>query len=84
VCGMRDARALLSVALTGGARVTLCGTHELMHRREGAKATTSAELRAMYGERRGTQRRATGEVDELAERLSAAFTRERRTTERRA
>jgi hypothetical protein len=41
-------------------------------------------LRAAIGERRSSKRRATGEGDELAERLSAAFTRERRSTERRA
>lgn len=85
ICGMRDARALLDVSL-GGTKVTLCGSHELMHRRAGGKAKSVAELRAMLSERRGTDRRgAPGEeVDELAARLTAAFTRERRVAERRA
>jgi hypothetical protein len=85
ICGMRDARALLDVTL-GGAKVTLCGSHELMHRRAGGKAKSVAELKKMFGDRRGTDRRgAPGEeVDELAARLSAAFTRERRVSERRA
>ncbi len=92
VCGMRDARGLVHVVLTGGAQVTLCGSHDLMHRRAGAGAVSAAELRAWFGERRATKRRAdaaaaatTGaEVDELAERLSAAFAPERRVSERRA
>jgi hypothetical protein len=85
VCGTRDLRALVSVELAGGEVVALCGSHELMHRRDGARATTVAELRAALGDRRSADRRAfRGEVDELAERLNAAFTRERRGAERRA
>lgn len=38
----------------------------------------------MAAERRDHERRAQGGGDELAERLTAAFTRERRSTERRA
>ncbi len=74
------------VDLPGGARATLCGSHELMHRRSDVKAESVAELRSAFGDRRGTRRRgaASGEVDELAESLTAAFTRERRRTERRA
>lgn len=84
VCGMRDARALLEVELAGGARVVLCGSHELMHRRDGGKAESGEALRRAYGERRRETRRAHGEVDELAASLSAAFSRERRVSERRA
>jgi hypothetical protein len=84
VCGTRDARALVSVALAGGAEATLCGSHELMHRRARGRSRTVAELRASFGERRSVKRRGDGlEVDELAERLSAAFTTERRVSERR-
>ncbi len=82
---MRDARALVMVDLQSGVRVTLCGTHDLMHRRAGSRARSIAELKAAFGERRGADRRAyRGEVDELAMRLSAAFVKERRGTERRA
>jgi hypothetical protein len=45
-----------------------------------------SELRATLRDRRETDRRsrlAPGSYDELAERLSAAFTRERRASERR-
>jgi hypothetical protein len=84
VCEIRDARALVEVSLANGARATLCGSHELMHRRSKPKAKTAAELRASFGEKRGSDRRGKGEVDELAARLSAAFGRERRGTERRA
>lgn len=85
VCGLRDARALVMVDLRSGTRVTLCGTHDLMHRRAGGRARSVAELRSAFGERRGDDRRGgRGEVDELAASLSAAFTRERRGGERRA
>jgi hypothetical protein len=83
VCGVRDARALTVVALATGLRVTLCGSHELMHRRAGGKARSVAELRAALGERRTMRRRAESEGDELAERLAAAFMSDRRVTERR-
>ena len=85
VCGMSDARALVAVSLSGGERATLCGSHELMHRRGGSKAATIAELRATFANRRGSERRGgPGEVDELAEALTAAFTRDRRAASRRA
>jgi len=80
---MRDARALAAVVLAGGVKVTLCGSHELMHKRSGAACRSVAELREMFGERRAMQRRATGEVDELAASLTAAFTNERRSSDRR-
>lgn len=85
VCGISDARALLAVELPGGSKVTLCGSHELMHRRAGAAARSIAELRGAFGDRRETNRRGgKGEIDELAERLTAAFTSDRRGRDRRA
>lgn len=82
---MSDARGLVEVDLAGEPCVTLCGSHELMHRRSGFRAQTIAELRVAFGNRRGTDRRGgPGELDELAESLTSAFTRERRTTARRA
>lgn len=85
VCRMRDARGLVMVDLESGVRVTLCGTHDLMHRRAGAHARSIEELRTMFKDRRGTDRRAfKGEIDELAARLDAAFMKDRRGTERRA
>ena len=82
---MSDARGLVEVELANEPCISLCGTHELMHRRSGWKAATVAELRAAFGNRRGTDRRGgPGEIDELAEKLTAAFTRDRRSTARRA
>jgi hypothetical protein len=75
------------VDLKSGVRVTLCGSHDLMHRRSGGTARSIEELRAAFGERRDTDRRGRrggAEVDELAMRLSDAFTRDRRGGERRA
>lgn len=83
VCGAKDARLLVMVELPGGAAATLCGSHALMHGRLGEPCRTVTELRASLGERRSSDRRAVGEGDELAERLTAAFTRERRVHERR-
>ncbi len=84
VCGAKDARALVSVELRSGVRTTLCGSHSLMHSRDGNGCRNVSELRATLGERRATDRRAGFGGDELAEQLAAAFTRERRGTERRA
>ena len=85
VCGMSDARGLVDVDLANDPCITLCGSHELMHRRSGWQARTVAELRSAFGNRRETERRGgPGELDELAEKLSAAFTRDRRATARRA
>ena len=82
---MSDARGLVDVDLAGDPCITLCGSHELMHRRSGWKARTLTELRMAFGNRRDTDRRGgQGEVDELAEALTAAFTRDRRTSARRA
>lgn len=85
VCGMSDARALVGVELTGGEQVTLCGSHDLMHRRAGSPAESLAGLRTLFGDRRANDRRGgKGEIDELAEALSAAFLRDRRSSARRA
>jgi hypothetical protein len=82
---MSDARGLVEVDLAGEPCVTLCGTHELMHRRTGFRAATAAELRAAFADRRSSDRRGgPGELDELAEALTSAFTRERRAAPRRA
>ncbi len=80
---MRDARGLVEVELADGT-VTLCGSHDLMHRRAGRKAQTVAQLRTAFAERRTATRRAEGGVDELAESLASAFTLDRRVSERRA
>jgi hypothetical protein len=73
------------VELRGGAAATLCGSHALMHTRSNEDCRTITELRARLGERRRSpERRAQGEGDELAERLTAAFMRDRRSSERRA
>ena len=84
VCTTRDARLLVMVELPGGAGVTLCGSHALMQSRIGQQCRTVTELREVLAERRNMDRRAVGEGDELAERLSAAFIRDRRASERRA
>lgn len=82
---MSDARGLVGVALPDGTTLTLCGTHDLMHRRAGAPATSVAELRALLNDRRDSDRRAyRGEVDELAASLAAAFVRDRRGQDRRS
>lgn len=82
---MSDARGLVEVDLADEPCVTLCGTHELMHRRTGLRARNVSELRDAFGDRRSTDRRGgPGEIDELAESLTSAFTRERRTAARRA
>ena len=73
------------VDLKSGVRVTLCGTHDLMHRRAGGTARSVEELRTAFKDRRGGDRRAyRGEIDELAARLDAAFMKDRRGSERRA
>ncbi len=84
VCGARDARMLVLVELCGGAAATLCGSHALLHSRLNEPCRSVTELRTALADRRETDRRSRGEGDELAERLTAAFTRDRRSTERRA
>lgn len=83
VCGTRDARLLVLAELRGGEGVTLCGSHALLHARSGKASSTIEELRAAVGERR-TMTRRSDSGDELGERLTAAFRRDRRGAERRA
>lgn len=85
VCGFSDARGLVAVALEGGGGTVLCGTHELMYRRGGMSAGSVADLQESFGDRRSMDRRATpaGDFDELALSLTAAFTTERRVSDRR-
>jgi hypothetical protein len=82
VCGESDRRALVAVALAGGTRTTLCGTHELMHRRSGGVARSESELRELLRDRRGRRERRL-EGDELGAALTAAFRAERRAADRR-
>lgn len=84
VCETTDTRVLVMTELQSGAAVTLCGSHAVMLHRSKEVFRTADEVRVALAERRSTDRRAQGEGDELAERLTAAFTRERRTTDRRA
>lgn len=84
VCGTRDSRVLTAVELSGGAQVSLCANHERMYLRSDMTVATIEELRAAFTDRRGFDRRsAKGEVDELAANLTAAFTTERRVSDRR-
>jgi hypothetical protein len=84
VCGATDARALVDVALAGGAATTVCGSHALMARRAGpaAQAQTETELRALLRDRRG-RRDPREDHDELGTALVAAFHDERRAADRR-
>lgn len=84
VCGTKDARVLVMVELRSGEAATLCGSHAVMHARANGPCATVEELRALLTDRRSLERRATGEGDELAERLSSAFLRDRRATARRS
>ncbi|MDB4940795.1 MAG: hypothetical protein JWP97_329 [Labilithrix sp.] len=84
VCGSSDARALLTTSLGSGEAVTLCGNHDLMHRRAAAPAKTAAELRAMFSDRRDVDRRGGPSDDALADALNAAFVHDRRVSPRRA
>jgi len=72
VCGQSDARALSTTRLSRGDVVVVCGTHELMHRRQERKAATERELRAMLRDRRESRRRRPI-PDELGARLIEAF-----------
>jgi hypothetical protein len=46
VCAERDERALSTLVLGDGARVVVCGSHDLMYRRSGQVAQTVADPRA--------------------------------------
>jgi hypothetical protein len=81
VCGEGDRRALVEVGLRGGGRATLCGSHAVMHGRAAPGARSETELRALLRDRRGRLRRHEG--DALGDALTAAFSGERRTADRR-
>jgi hypothetical protein len=75
----------MMMELPGGAAVTICGSHALMQSRLAEKPATVSELRAALMDRRAHDRRTSMQPgDELGERLTAAFLRDRRTAERRA
>jgi hypothetical protein len=82
VCGSRDERALVEVALAGGGSAILCGTHALMHNRARLPAWSTDEIRRRLRERRGGDDRRS-EGDELGEALTQAFNGERRGGDRR-
>ena len=82
VCGASDARALVEVVLRGGARVVLCGSHALMHRRATVQAASEVELRRALRDRRGRRDR-RDDQDELGAALNAAFNGDRRGPDRR-
>jgi hypothetical protein len=52
VCGATDARILSTTTLETGARVTVCGSHKVAHRRAEHMASTVDELRMMLCDRR--------------------------------
>lgn len=54
VCGASDARLLSYTRLEDGARVTVCGSHKIAHRRSERLARSVDELRQIIGERRQT------------------------------
>ena len=77
VCGERDERALSTLKLAEGARVVVCGSHDLIYRRSGQVACDVEELRAITRDRRQRSlRRDLG--DELGAQLMAAFAPDRR------
>jgi hypothetical protein len=77
VCGERDERALTTVKLGDGARVAVCGSHDLIYRRSGHVARDTDELRAITRDRRQRPVRRDG-GDELGAQLVAAFSPDRR------
>ena len=84
VCGLCDVRGLLTLRLTGGVQVTVCGTHDLMHRRIGGITRTVQELCAKMKERREpSERRDSLPGDDLGNELTAAFAGERRVERQR-
>ena len=78
VCGHRDERALSTLMLASGVRITVCGSHDLVYRRSGEIAVTVDDLRDIVRDRRErAPRREVG--DELGEQLIEAFSPQRRT-----
>jgi hypothetical protein len=77
VCGERDERALSTLKLDEGARVIVCGSHDLVYRRSGEVAADVEQLRAIVRDRRERTLRRDG-GDELGAQLSAAFSPDRR------
>jgi hypothetical protein len=77
VCGERDERSLSTLKLGDGARVVVCGSHDLIYRRSGTIAFDLAGLRQIARDRRDRGlRRDHG--DELGAQLAAAFAPDRR------
>lgn len=84
ICGFDDPRGVTESCLSSGVRVTLCGTHALMHQRLGSPARSEGALRVLFGDRRaGCVDRRRGGGDELAMALHVAFAGERRRGDRR-
>jgi hypothetical protein len=52
VCGASDARTLSTTTLEDGARVTVCGSHKVAHRRAERMARSVDELRMLLCDRR--------------------------------
>jgi hypothetical protein len=52
VCGASDARTLATTTLEDGARVTVCGSHKVAHRRAERMARSVDELRLLLCDRR--------------------------------
>ena len=52
VCGATDARSLSTTTLEAGARVTVCGSHKVAHRRAERIARSVDELRLLLCDRR--------------------------------
>jgi hypothetical protein len=52
VCGATDARMLATTTLEDGARVTVCGSHKVAHRRAERMAKSVDELRMLLCDRR--------------------------------
>lgn len=84
VCGLSDARALVTGKVIGGEVIALCGNHDLMLRRSERAMGSVAELKDYFADRRSMDRRADGVADELAANLASAFVRERRVADRRS
>ncbi len=52
VCGTTDTRTLSTTTLEDGARVTVCGSHKVAHRRAERMARSVDELRLLLCDRR--------------------------------